>query len=873
MNPMHLLRRWRDRRRYEAELAAELDFHLECRAQALREQGVPAAEAWRRARVELGAVETHKDGVRAAHGLALLDAFGGELRRTLAGLLRAPLFLAGATVVLALATALNLVMFAVHQTYAGTPPATLHDGALFDLELRTAQGQGTPRLTHAEAMHLCEGLGDFARHVAITGQTALGSAADPPQTLHGMAVDSHYFRLLARRPLLGRSFEAGDDADPEPRIVLGHAAWTRLAAADPGIVGRELLLGGSTWTVIGVMPDGFGGLEPFQPQFWIGARAHEDLRRHRSDGDVRYGVTIQLAPEVSRAAVEQRAAALLAALPTRTSDDDRIASVRLLERTGQFAADESEDAARVLVPLYGLLLLVLLIACANLANLMLARALARRRELAIRASIGASRLRLIGLLMLEAALLALLGAGAGLLLAFATAGALHDYAASAMSGVGMQALDVRVPADAVLVALGLAVLAMLAIGLVPSLAATRGDLAQSTRTEGGSFAGRIPPSRLRAALVVLQVAASTVLLVLAAIGVRIAHQAGVLDVGYPTQAIMDLRHPAPTRALMDEIARTPGVQAVASMAPVPLYGHPWPGEVVVDGHSHRLATHHADHRVAAMFGLRLRAGRWFDEREARTEARVAVVGSATAARLWPGQSALGRTLEVVTPGAEGSARVVAHVVIGVVDEVATGLLVQGIDRSALWLPGHAEGANRPLREHVLRIDPALAPALAGELSRTCLRHTPGQPCTPWRLAEVSAWQRLPLEIARGFALGIGVVALLISAAGLWGGVAYTVAARTHEIGVRRALGALGVDVLRLVLAGTLRQLALGLALAAPACIALAAAASSLSGDGLLATLPAFAAVALLLLATTLVATALPARRATAIAPTEALREI
>jgi len=169
MNPMHLLRRWRDRRRYEAELAAELDFHLECRAQALREQGVPAAEAWRRARVELGAVETHKDGVRAAHGLALLDAFGGELRRTLAGLLRAPLFLAGATVVLALATALNLVMFAVHQTYAGTPPATLHDGALFDLELRTAQGQGTPRLTHAEAMHLREGLGDFARHVAITG--------------------------------------------------------------------------------------------------------------------------------------------------------------------------------------------------------------------------------------------------------------------------------------------------------------------------------------------------------------------------------------------------------------------------------------------------------------------------------------------------------------------------------------------------------------------------------------------------------------------------------------------------------------------------------------------------------------------------------
>lgn len=872
MKALAVLRRWRERRRYEAELEAELRFHLECRAEALRGEGHSDTEALRRARVELGAIETHKDGVRAAHGLALLDALGGELRRTLAGLLRAPLFLAGATSVLALAIALNLVMFAVHQAYLGTPPATTRAGPLFDLQLRSAQGRGVPWLSHAEATRLREALGESVLHVAITEQTALGSAGDPPRTVHGMAVDSRYFRLLATHPLLGRAFEAGDDDDAAPRIVLGHSAWTRLAGADPAVLGRELLLGGTAWTVIGVMPEGFAGLEPFQPQFWIGARVHEDLRRRHDAGVVRYGVTVQLAPGASGEAVAQRATAALAALPGRTADEERIAGVRLLERTGQLAADESEDAALVLAPLYGLLLLVLLIACANLANLMLARALARRRELAIRASIGASRLRLVGLLLLEAALLAAFGAVAGLALAVLAAGALHDYAASAMSGVGMQALAVQVPASALAVAIGLALVAALAIGLVPALAATRGDLAQATRADGGLLAGRLPPSRLRAALMVVQVAASTVLLLLAALGVRIAHQAGVLEVGYPTQTIVDLRHPAPTRELLEAVARTPGVLSIAAMSPVPLYGHPWPGDAVVDGRSHRVATHFADHEVSAVFDLRLRAGRWFDEREARAAAPVAVIGSATARRLWPSGTALGRTIEVLETAADGSERGVIHTVIGVVDEVATGLLVQGVDRTALWLPGHAESTRRPLRERVLRIDPAAAPTLAAELARTCLRHTPGQPCMPWRLAEVSAWQRLPLEIARGFALGIGLVALLISAAGLWGGVAYTVAARTHEIGVRRALGALGADVLRLVLGGMLRQLLLGLLLALPACIGLAVALSALGNHGPFAALPAFLLVALLLLATAFAATALPARRATAIAPTEALRE-
>jgi macrolide transport system ATP-binding/permease protein len=873
MNPLRTWRHWRQRRRFESDLDAELRFHLESRADDLQAAGLDCAEALRRARLELGAVELHKDDVRAAHGLAALDAVLGELRRALATLRRAPMFLAGSVTVLGLAVALNLVLFVVHQTYLGTPPETARPGALVDLGLQTAQARGAPWLTRDEVAVLRDALGPSALHVAAADQRALGHAGDPPRTLFGMAVDADYFRMLASRPLLGRALAAADDGDPQPRIVLGEQAWRSLTGSDPSIVGRSLALAGRSFTVVGVMPAGFAGLEPFRPQFWIATGVHEDLQRgHGRAADApRYAVTIQLAPGASIAAMEQRAQLVLAALPTRTSEDSRIARVRLAPRTSQLSADESEDAAIVLVPLYGLLLLVLLIACANLGNLMLARALARRRELAIRASIGASRLRLVGLLLLEAALLAAIGTAVGSLLALLAADALHAYAASAMAGIGMDALQLRFPLTLLPAALALAGIATLAVGLAPALAVTGGDLVQGTRADGALFAGRLPPARLRAVLMVAQVGASAVLLGVAALAVQLVHRTGTLEVGYPAASLVDLRHPAAPIRLVTALGRIPGVQDVAAIAPVPLYGHPWPLDAVVDGTTHRLSVHHADHRVADVFGLRLLAGRWFDEREARDAAPVAVIGAATAARLWPGESAIGRRIDPLEGDASDARPAVPHAVIGVVADVATGLLVSGTDRGAVWLPGHAESSRRRLDERVLRVDAGAGADLLATLARTCLHETPGEPCMPWRLSDVAAWQRLPLEIARGFAVGIGLVALLISAAGLWGGVSYTVAARTHEIGVRRALGARVRDVLRLVLGGTLRQFVLGLLLALPPCVAITMALAGLGAGGLPSAI-ALGGVLLLLLATALLATAVPARRATAIAPTEALRE-
>lgn len=874
MNIGLLWRQWRQRHRFESELDEELRFHLDCRAEALQRDGLDRAEALRRARIELGSVELHKDAVRSASGLDALDALFGELARGLRSLLRAPVFLIGTVTVLALSVALNLVMFGLHQTYLGSPPETARPGLLVDLDLRTVGGNRAPWLTLEEASVLRDALGPTVQHLALAGQVALGHGGESPRTLHGMAVDSHYFRMLAAGPALGRAFEAGDDDVPQHRIVLSHAAWLSLMAGDRSVLGRDMLLGGEAWSVVGVMPSAFAGLEPFRPQFWIEAGSYQDWRRRNGvgAGPVRYAITLQLAHGVSAEALEQRVQAALAALPGRTVEDERITAARLLPRTGQLSVAESEDAALLLAPIHGLLLLVLLVACANLANLMLARVLARRRELAIRAGIGASRLRLVGLLMLEAGLLAAIGSALGLVLALVSADAVHGYAASVMASVGMQALDIRFSPMVLPVTFALAALATLAIGLVPALAVTTGDLSQATRVDGGLTAGRVPSTRLRGSLMVVQVAASAVLLVVAAFAVHVAQRAGTLDVGYPTEALVDLRHPAPDRVLLEDIQRLAGVHDAAAIAPVPLYGHTWPGEVIVDGATNVLSVHYADQRVREVLGLRLLAGRWFSEQEARAAAPVAVIGAATAARLWPGQAPLGRQVAVVDPDEAGGSRTIDHDVIGVVGEVATGLLISGIDDSALWLPGHAESSARPLRDWLLRIDSQRSGPLLASLAHACLHRTRAQPCTPWRLSDVAAWQRMPLEIARSFAVGIGLMALLISAAGLWGGVAYTVAARSHEIGVRRALGARGEDIVRLVLGGTLRQISLGLLIAAIATAVLSIGlARHLEGSST-AAIPVFIAVAVLLVGTALMATVIPVRRATAIAPTQALRE-
>jgi len=860
--------RLRHRRRYESELDEELAFHLDAHADDLVARGVAPGEARRRARVALGLVESHKDAVRRAHGLARLDAWLGDARHAGRSLRRSPAYAATAIAILAVSMAAYLLLMAIHDTYVANPPAMAAPGALVDLRLRDARGD-LVRLTREEAAQVREGLGALVRELALSRQVSLVAESDGPSTAYGIAANPGYFALLAARPARGRGLVARDAEDPdEPAVVLGDSGWRRYARADPGIVGKTVLLGGIAHRVVGVMPPGFTGFEPFPPHFWVDGARHERWQRDAdtAEGALAYEIALQLAPGAEAEMVRGRLAVLAAALPTRAAPQARIADVALLPRQSRLSASESDGLGPVMLALAGIALMVLLVACANLANLMLTRALARRQELSVRTCVGASRWRVVRILLLESMLLALGAAAGALLIAAFGADALHRYAMGMLLQMGLEVVPIQVDLGLLGHALALATVGCLAFGLPPALAATGGDLAGGARRDARLFAGRLAPGRLRSVLVAAQVAGSLLLLTVTALFMDSARRAERVALGYDAAALVDLRHEAVDEALRRRIEAVPGVLGTTAVARTPLYGRPTPIDSEIDGRAVPLAYHRVDERYFDVFGLNPRAGRTFRAEEVAHGADVVVVSAATAALLWPGQSALGRRIRQVDPDAVyGGVRELE--IVGVVGDVVSGLAVSGVDANAVYLP-HAFDARSSL---VVRVSGRDDAALLARLSDAC-REATRIPCDPWRLSRVAGMVLVPLRVASRLGSAIGLLALSIAAIGLYGMVRYHVQGRTREIGLRLALGATGARVRSLVMAQALRQVGAGMACGLALCLALSATLARVIGAENAFPPLAYAGVPALMLLVAFLASWLPARAAARVQPTEALRE-
>ncbi len=872
MSLKSLWQRLRHRARFERELDDELAFHLEARREHLIRNGHDEAEATRRARIELGMVESHKDAVRAAHGLAWFDQWTGELRRAARSLARSPLFAVSAIAILGAAIAVNLVLFSIYGSYLLRTPEIVQRGEVVDLaDLYGDNGDRRVRLTADELRSIAPALAEQSRGLLISNMVRMMLGGDAPRTAYGMAVNGDYLPLLSAQPRLGRILDARDDAPgAAPTLLLGDAGWRALAAADPDIVGKTLNFGGVDFTVVGVMPPEFLDLQPLPPQFWITTEGYATWRGHYTGSDYSegYDLSVLLAQGASPESLRQRLLPAVQALPSRQAQDERVSSMDLLPRKSLLAAEDAADLNIAAIPVFGLVLLVLVVACANLANLMLARATAQRQELAIRASVGASRWRLMRQLLTESGLLAIAAAAFGLVLCALTVEPLHRYALSVMIGLGMEPIAIHIDGRVFLAATALAAFTTMSFGLLPALAATNRNLAAGARRDASL--GSITPSRLRGVLMVLQIAASLVLLVVAALIVATAHRARHIDVGFDPARLVDLRHPAADAALRARIEQVPGVLGSTSAMRVPLYGWQSRTPAVVDGQSLALGLNMVDERYFGTLGIRFEQGRDFRAEEAQHRNDVAIVSAATAASLWPDRNPIGQRLRLIGEegGFIGKDREVE--VIGVAADIASGLLFTGQDKNAVYLP--AQLGQEAMNELILAIDPARAESITRDLIALCNERNRAQPCEPWRLTSVAALQRMPFEIARSVATALGLVALLISAIGLYGVVRFTVASRTREIGVRVALGATPLGVVKLVLRGALRQVAWGVALGLPICLLVSWIMRGTLGSALAFAPTAYVGVPMLLLATALLATVLPARRATRIAPTEALRE-
>ncbi len=840
----------------------ELEFHREARVAHLVAQGAPQAEAERQARLEFGATGHYQEECRAALGYRLLDELRSDIRYTARGVRRSPGFFAASIGILALAIGANSVLFTLFNSFVVKPLAVPGAERHFDLNGRNAEAQRISSWTVPEMRLLAGGASSQVESLYSYSTFQVLMVKPVQRQVLVSTVSADYFQVLGANARLGRTF--GINEDRQPLVVLSDSGWRKLFAADPNVVGHTLRVLSTAFTIAGVMAPEFTGTEPVVPEFWTSAGSFLLLRpREPGSPEPRFDVSGFLRPGVSLS--QAQSALLSVASHLDRPEEERIASLELQPRVSLFPQNEDVSTASGLV--FGAFLMVLLIACANLANLHLARAASRTQEIAMRLSLGASRWRIVRQLLTESACIGFLGALAALGLAAFGIRQVQDYLFSSMMGVGIALLPVTLDWRVFLYTAVLGILAGIAFGLLPAVEATAPSLTASARREFG----RLRPRRMRSLLIGGQVAASLVLLILAGVLVRNIRQLDSVDPGYDLDHVMDLRADQPSPALLDRLARLDAIAGISAVSRVPLYGRLDLHAGLVDGKAVSLAYNQVDHRYFETLAVPVLKGRTFTRNETETRARVAVISSATAKKLWPDvPSALGKSVELVAERGDDPRTPGRYEVIGVVPNLVSGWLFEGSDPSAVYLPA-AMGA--PGVSSIM-VRATGNPVAAATALRTACAESAQTPvgCEPVGLRQIASLQRFPFQAAAAVAGVLGLLALLLTGVGLYGVVNYAVLQRRKEFGIHVALGAAPWQVMSRMLSEAGRCIAGGLLAGLPVCLIL----SKLGASSVFAIRTfdpwAYAVVPVLLTAISLLACVGPARRAARLDPMRSLRE-
>ncbi|HEY8231735.1 MAG TPA: ABC transporter permease [Vicinamibacteria bacterium] len=801
----------------------------------------------------------------------------GDVRYGLRSLRQHPALVAVALVTLSLGIGANAAIFSVVNAVLLQPLPFADPGRLVTF-WGSAPQMGIPVVNYPDAAYVyfrtrSRALENVSAYASFT--TTLTGAGEP-ERLRATAVTASFFALLGRMPQHGRAFLPEEEARARNFVtVLGHGLWQRRFGADPRIVGKTLTLDGAPHTVVGIMPPGFDF--PNRAEMWMPLAtdpSKADCWCYSTLGRLRAG---------------------------RSVDDARRELARLSddfgrERNGLPPTDPSKPPEAIVIArplpenlagevrgplllILGAVAAVLLIACANVANLLLARATARGREIAVRCALGASPWRIVRQLLVEGLLLAATGAAVGLALAFWGVRALSALVVDRVSYLQDVALDPAVLLFSLAVTLATAVL----FGLAPALRGARTDLQEAVKD--GARAGRGAKSRrLNGAFVVVQVATSLVLLVGAGLLLRSFRNLQEIDLGFEPESVLVGRvslasdayaEPARARAFFDELrARVrglPGVKTVglASFAPFSSGEHgqlfrikgrePAPGQPELVA---RIRIVSPDYFAAV--GTPLVRGRTIDETDRDTSPPVAVVDETLARRFWPDGNALDREIRM---GDAKSTNPWMRIV-GVVKSAKHGNVTEDPTRHVYVPLAQSQGRSMDL---VIRAgaDPAaLTRSIRGQV-QAMDASLPFYDVHTLRgaVARTLGTRRLTNQLLLGFAL----TALLLAAIGIYGVMALGVADRFQEFGIRLALGAAPADVLRLVLRQGLQLVAIGVGIGAVAALGLTRSITAfLFGVKALDPLT-FGIVALVMAAVALAACYVPARRATATDPLAALR--
>lgn len=825
------------------------------------------------------------------------EAIWQDLRYAVRGLRQKPGFTLAVALTLGLGIGANAAMFGITDRLLFRSPEFLRDaGRVHRVYLvRTFDGKETPGswFQYTRFKDLRRWTGSFDVAAAVSEPRAAVGVGENAMEMQIAAVSAAFWRLFDAQPVQGRFFAAAEDTTPTGAavVVLSHAFWQRRYGGRP-VLGEPLRIAKQDYTIIGVAPAGFTGTSTErQPIAWIPITTWaaseftwdpNDLSNWYEKYNISWlqmfarrkpGVTVEQATADLTAAYQRSYARQREMSPATTAAEiakPRALAGHLLAARGPQATEVSKVATWV----SGVAVVVLLIACANVANLLLARALRRRREIAVRLALGVSRGRLLRQMLTESALLALLGGGAGLLLA-QWGGAILRAEFLPTAGNHAVAGDGRTLAFG---ALAMVVVAVLT-GIVPAVHSGRGDLTASLKA--GSREGTTQRSRTRVALLVTQGALSVVLLVGAGLFVRSLDNVRSLRMGYDVERLLwvnvqergeqlnDAERSALRDRLRDAAAALPEVAHAARAVTVPFY-MTWDESLFVPGIDTatmsgygRFSLQASSPEYLTTAGTRLLRGRFIERTDTKDAPGVMVVSQSMARRLWPGRDALGQCVRI------GADTAPCTTVVGVTEDVRTTDFASdakqyyfrpieqvATTRGGLFVRSRAGDAAR-IAETVRR---SLQPLMPGAAYVTV------QP-----MAEIYGPQIRSWRLGATMFVAFGVLALVLAAIGLYSVLSYNVVQRTHELGVRVAFGARVADVVRLVMREGLGLTVAGIVAGAT----LALAAGRWVAPLLFQVKPTdpmvFGGVAVALLAVATLATLLPALRAARVDPNVALR--
>ena len=869
------------RARTEREMGEEMRFHLEARAADLMRNGVAEPEALRQARLEFGGAETAKDQCRDAVGVTFLETLMQDIRHGIRTMMRAPLFTIVTIAVLALGIGANTAIFSVVDAVLLRPLAYRDSDQLVTILMN-----GDNPVSVANYIDWRDQSRSFSTMGAADYWSPNLTGIDSPEHIYGLKVTQNLLPMLGIDPMFGRLFVEGEDKEGADReVILSYKLWQRRFSSDPSVLGKQILLDGNAYVVVGVMPRGFQ-FAPFwaNAELWVpnafGSRIH-----NRGGNSLRIFARLKDGASLTQARAE--IAGITRRLEQQFPGTNRNVVVTPLKE---------KVVGPIETPLLVLLaavIFVLLITCANVAHMLLARAASRQKEVAVRAALGARRGRIVRQFLTESLLLGGLGGAVGLALAAIATRALIAISPDSIPRVQSVTIDWR----AALFLAGATILTSVGFGLAPALQASSIDVNDTLKEGGRSQSEGKSRNRLRSLLVISEFALALMLLIGAGLMIRTFAALQAVDAGFNPHNVISMvvsvagsREADPGRRaifypqLLERVRSLPGIQAAGGINHLPLAGDEWGWSFVIEGRpkprpgeSPRVVYRIVTPGYFEAMRLPLIRGRDITDADTATAPGVVIINERAAKEYWPGEDPIGKRVTFDDD-----------------PKNPTWVTVIGIAKNAKqdsWAAEPGPEAYLAAFQNRDFMGDSGAQAADHETYITLVARTTGDPAplasamkeAAWSfdrnlaisqvvtmdgvVAEATAQPRFEMLLLTIFA----GVALVLASVGIYGVISYAASRRTHEIGVRMSLGATPSQVLLLVVQQGMRMALAGSLLGIAGALVLARLMTKLLYGVHPADPITFASVAIGLAIVAIVACYLPARRAMRVNPVAALR--